>query len=185
MLYTPCMMQLACARDSARSSTTSHRSRSSFASSHASRSCQEKDSAFRTLKPKRISQLPHDSCAARTDSELDPDATRRAAAKAAIEAQEISLSQLIDQLNTSGTFDAVEFKRGPKRRLADNRFEFGRRMCVEVQLRTIAMDSWASIQHDLKYKKDAPNQEFLQAELKRCADDDGGDLICRCKPLPT
>lgn len=104
------------------------------------------------------------------DSELDPDATRRAAAKAAIEAQEISLSQLIDQLNTTGTFDAVEPKE-VEAPAGDDRFEFGRRMCVEVQLRTIAMDSWASIEHDLKYKKDVPNQEFLQAELKRCADE--------------
>ena len=84
--------------------------------------------------------------------------------------QEISLSQLIDQLNTSGTFDTIESK-GAEAQTGDNRFEFGRRMCVEVQLRTIAMDSWASIEHDLKYKKDVPNQEFLQAELKRCADE--------------
>src|SRR5699024_10974856 len=29
-----------------------------------------------------------------------------------------------------------------------------RRMKVEIQLRTIAMDSWASLEHQLRYKKD-------------------------------
>ena len=42
---------------------------------------------------------------------------------------------------------------------------------VEVQLRTIAMDSWPSLEHKLKYKKDIPNQELLVGELKRCADE--------------
>ena len=42
---------------------------------------------------------------------------------------------------------------------------------VEVQLRTIAMDSWASLEHKMKYKKDIPNQELIEAELKRCADE--------------
>lgn len=46
-----------------------------------------------------------------------------------------------------------------------------RRLKLEVQLRTIAMDSWASIEHELKYKKHVANQEFLAAELKRCADE--------------
>lgn len=106
---------------------------------------QEKDYI---LHPKPNGYRSYHMILARTnDSELDPDATRRAAAKAAIEAQEISLSQLIDQLNTSGTFDTVESK-GAEAQTGDNRFEFGRRMCVEVQLRTIAMDSWASIEHD-------------------------------------
>lgn len=42
---------------------------------------------------------------------------------------------------------------------------------LEVQLRTIAMDCWASIEHQLKYKRDIPNQELLVGELKRCADE--------------
>jgi len=42
---------------------------------------------------------------------------------------------------------------------------------VEVQLRTIAMDSWASLEHKMKYKKDIRNQELIEAELKRCADE--------------
>lgn len=42
---------------------------------------------------------------------------------------------------------------------------------LEVQLRTIAMDCWASIEHQLKYKRDIPNQELVIQELKRCADE--------------
>ena len=42
---------------------------------------------------------------------------------------------------------------------------------VEVQLRTIAMDSWASLEHKMKYKKDVRNQELIISELKRCADE--------------
>ena len=42
---------------------------------------------------------------------------------------------------------------------------------LEVQLRTIAMDCWASIEHQLKYKQDIPNQALIVQELKRCADE--------------
>lgn len=42
---------------------------------------------------------------------------------------------------------------------------------LEVQLRTIAMDCWASIEHQLKYKRNIPNQELIVQELKRCADE--------------
>jgi len=42
---------------------------------------------------------------------------------------------------------------------------------MEVQLRTIAMDCWASIEHQLKYKRDIPNQALIVQELKRCADE--------------
>lgn len=42
---------------------------------------------------------------------------------------------------------------------------------LEVQLRTIAMDCWASIEHQLKYKRDIPDQELIIQELKRCADE--------------
>lgn len=43
-------------------------------------------------------------------------------------------------------------------------------MKVEVQLRTIAMDFWASLEHKMKYKKDIDGSEEIVAELKRCAD---------------
>lgn len=42
---------------------------------------------------------------------------------------------------------------------------------VEVQLRTIAMDSWASLEHQMKYKHDIKNPERIVKELKRCADE--------------
>ena len=43
---------------------------------------------------------------------------------------------------------------------------------IEVQLRTISMDTWAALEHHLKYKKDAPaNERLIAAELKRCADE--------------
>ncbi|MCB4974667.1 GTP pyrophosphokinase family protein [Streptococcus mutans] len=42
---------------------------------------------------------------------------------------------------------------------------------VEVQLRTIAMDSWASLEHQMKYKHDIKNPERIAKELKRCADE--------------
>ena len=45
---------------------------------------------------------------------------------------------------------------------------------IEVQLRTIAMDSWASLEHQLKYKKDIGNEELIVKELKRCADELAG-----------
>ena len=41
----------------------------------------------------------------------------------------------------------------------------------EVQLRTIAMDCWANIEHQLKYKQNIPDQALLVQELKRCADE--------------
>ena len=44
-------------------------------------------------------------------------------------------------------------------------------MRVEVQLRTIAMDFWASLEHKLSYKKDIPQEEaeLLAKELVECA----------------
>lgn len=46
-----------------------------------------------------------------------------------------------------------------------------RSMKVEVQLRTIAMDFWASLEHKLRYKKNIPPQEadLLAKELMDCA----------------
>ena len=43
-------------------------------------------------------------------------------------------------------------------------------MKVEVQIRTIAMDFWASLEHQLKYKKDIDDEQDVIAELKACAD---------------
>ena len=41
---------------------------------------------------------------------------------------------------------------------------------VEVQIRTIAMDFWASLEHDLRYKKELLVTEDLQEELRVCAE---------------
>jgi len=41
---------------------------------------------------------------------------------------------------------------------------------VEVQFRTIAMDFWASLEHQMKYKKEIANEEDIIKRLKECAD---------------
>lgn len=40
---------------------------------------------------------------------------------------------------------------------------------VEIQLRTIAMDSWASLEHEMKYKHNIQDPERIGRELKKCA----------------
>lgn len=47
----------------------------------------------------------------------------------------------------------------------------GRGMTVEVQLRTIAIDFWASLEHQLKYKRQVPHARLVREELRRCADE--------------
>lgn len=44
-----------------------------------------------------------------------------------------------------------------------------RKMRVEVQLRTIAMDCWASLEHQLRYKKETKFTTETQKELLECA----------------
>ena len=41
---------------------------------------------------------------------------------------------------------------------------------VEIQIRTIAMDFWSSLEHQLKYKRDVPHAEDIVSELRECAD---------------
>ncbi len=41
---------------------------------------------------------------------------------------------------------------------------------VEVQIRTIAMDFWASLEHELKYKTDTEVSADLADQLKECAE---------------
>ena len=43
-------------------------------------------------------------------------------------------------------------------------------MRVEVQIRTIAMDFWASLDHQMKYKKDVEDASEISDELKECAE---------------
>ena len=42
-------------------------------------------------------------------------------------------------------------------------------MKVEIQLRTIAMDCWASLEHQLRYKKNIKSTEEIEKELHECA----------------
>ena len=43
---------------------------------------------------------------------------------------------------------------------------------AEIQLRTISMDTWAALEHHMKYKKKVSgNTSLLASELKRCADE--------------
>lgn len=46
-----------------------------------------------------------------------------------------------------------------------------RDMYAEIQLRTIAMDSWAALEHELRYKHTIENAQVLAEELKRCSDE--------------
>lgn len=41
---------------------------------------------------------------------------------------------------------------------------------LEIQIRTIAMDFWASLEHQMKYKKNIQNQKMIVEELKKCAE---------------
>lgn len=45
-----------------------------------------------------------------------------------------------------------------------------RMVTVEVQLRTIAMDFWASLEHKIYYKFEGNAPDYLEQELKACAD---------------
>lgn len=42
---------------------------------------------------------------------------------------------------------------------------------AEIQLRTIAIDFWASLEHQIKYKHSVSHEEIIRSELKRCADE--------------
>ena len=40
---------------------------------------------------------------------------------------------------------------------------------VEIQIRTIAMDFWASLEHKIYYKFEGNAPEFISKELRECA----------------
>ena len=43
---------------------------------------------------------------------------------------------------------------------------------IEVQIRTISQDTWAALEHQMKYKHEiAGDASLIIAELKRCADE--------------
>lgn len=39
----------------------------------------------------------------------------------------------------------------------------------EIQIRTAAMDSWAAMEHQMRYKKDLPDSQYVNQELLECA----------------
>lgn len=41
---------------------------------------------------------------------------------------------------------------------------------LEIQIRTIAMDFWSSLEHQMKYKKNIQDQQMIVEELKKCAE---------------
>lgn len=42
---------------------------------------------------------------------------------------------------------------------------------VEIQVRTIALDFWANLEHQIHYKKNIQEEALIRSELKRCADE--------------
>lgn len=42
---------------------------------------------------------------------------------------------------------------------------------AEIQVRTIATDFWATLEHQIKYKKNLPHETIIRNELKQCADE--------------
>lgn len=49
--------------------------------------------------------------------------------------------------------------------------EMGKQQNAEIQIRTIAIDFWAVLEHQMKYKKHVAHEEIIRNELKRCADE--------------
>ena len=50
-------------------------------------------------------------------------------------------------------------------------FSMGSEMIrVEIQIRTVAMDFWASLEHQIRYKNESPELQLIAEELKSCAD---------------
>lgn len=41
---------------------------------------------------------------------------------------------------------------------------------LEIQIRTIAMDFWSSLEHQMKYKKNIQDKQLIEDELKKCAE---------------
>ncbi|MCD7905138.1 MAG: hypothetical protein LUG24_06110 [Clostridiales bacterium] len=47
----------------------------------------------------------------------------------------------------------------------------GKGIQTEIQVRTIATDFWAALEHQIKYKHRVKNEKMIRSELKRCADE--------------
>ncbi len=49
---------------------------------------------------------------------------------------------------------------------------------IEIQIRTISQDSWASLEHKMKYKKEISSAKMIKGELKRLADEMASSDLC-------
>lgn len=47
----------------------------------------------------------------------------------------------------------------------------GQEIPAEIQLRTIAIDFWAALEHQIKYKRNISHEKTVRDELKHCADE--------------
>lgn len=86
-----------------------------------------------------------------------------------------------DAIYHGDTFEVVEEKdyiKNPKHSgyrsihmivLADSGDKEIGKIKVEIQIRTIAMDSWAALEHQIKYKKQIKNDFIISTELKNIA----------------
>ncbi len=52
------------------------------------------------------------------------------------------------------------------------------RIPIEIQIRTISQDSWASLEHKMKYKKQISKESMIKSELKRLADEMASSDVC-------
>lgn len=86
---------------------------------------------------------------------------------------------VVDVLNTIDHYHILEVKdyiKHPKKSGYRSLHVIGlctavqnRPVLCEIQLRTTAMDSWAALEHQLRYKKNLPDSEYVNRELLECA----------------
>lgn len=89
------------------------------------------------------------------------------------------IPEVVDELRTIDQFEILEIKdyiHHPKPsgyrslHLIGICTGSGRPVLCEMQLRTTAMDSWAALEHQMRYKKGLPQSDYVNEELLACAD---------------
>ena len=53
---------------------------------------------------------------------------------------------------------------------------------AEIQLRTIAMDSWASLEHQMQYKHEIKNKELNRPGTESAVRTNWQPVMCPCRP---
>lgn len=88
------------------------------------------------------------------------------------------LAELLRQQEGIRIVEEKDYVRYPKasgyrsyHMIVEVELEVGRCYYGEIQIRTIAMDCWAALEHQMNYKQHIANQELVSAELRRCADE--------------